>query len=266
MPELRDLTLEDQPVTILALGNTGSGKTTLGLTAPGKKFAYYFDQNALNTAIKFKKYADFELTYETYFADHVNLDVRSMSKGKGDRISVVRGDETYVEWEKHLENMIEKGLIKPYDWMIFDSLTTFSDMVMDRVLTINNRYGDWPHQDDWGPQMNTIAKVFRTLTSLGINLFVTGHLDIKQDELSKRIFQVPLLTGRLRMKLPLLFSQIWICEATTVKDEVKYTIQTVPDRMTPIVRNTIEGLDHKHDVTINFNKPLNGQGLAEVLK
>ncbi len=138
---------------------------------------------------------------------------------------------------------------------------------MDRILTINGRAGAWPQLDDYGPQMLAFTNVCRSLMSLNKYILMTGHLEVKQDEITQRIIRTPMMTGRLKIKIPLLFSDIYICEAENDgRGVVKYKIQTVPDRMTTSVRSSIKGLQPWEDVTIDFSKPLEGQGIGRFLK
>ena len=234
----------------LVLGNTGSGKTTLFATLPGRKFIYLFDPNALNSL------QGFDIEYEEFLPDVLNMAVTSLSKGKGDRPQVAKAkspSSVYQDFERDLETKLESGFFNDFDGIGFDSFTTLSDMVMDRVLEINGRAGQWPQMDDYGPQMNTLTNIVRTVTALGKTIYFTGHVEMKQDELTSRIYQTPLMTGRLKAKLPLLFSEIYLAKAETdPKGVVKYLIQTKPDRFNPLVRCTIQGLDANHDVTVDF--------------
>ena len=137
---------------------------------------------------------------------------------------------------------------------------------MDRILTINGRAGQWPQQDDYGPQMVAFTNICRTLTSLGKTVYMTGHLEMRQEDLSKRIYRQPMMTGRLRTKIPLLFSDIFVAEAQNDgKGNISHVFQTVPDKITTTVRTSIKGLDPYEDVTLDFSKPLEGQGLGHIL-
>lgn len=244
----------------LLLGDTGSGKTTQVLTLPGKKFMYLFDANAILSL------RGHDVEYEEFLPDRLNLSIRSLSKDKGDKTTQFRND-LYVEWEKDFQGRIDSGFFNDYDVIGFDSATTFLDLIMDRVLTINGRPGGWPQQDDYGPQMLAFMSVCRTLMSLGKTIFMTGHLDVKQDELTKRIFRTPMFTGKLRTKIPLLFSDIFICEVENDgRGNIVHKIQTVPDRMTTAVRTSMKGLAAFEDVTIDWKKPVEGQGIGGLLK
>ena len=244
---------------ILILGDTGSGKTTQVLTLPGKKFAYLFDSNAVLSL------RGFDVEYEEFLPDRLNLAAGSLSKGKGDT-GTVKGSDLYQLWEKDFNEKLSTGFFDPYDWIIMDSCTTFLDLIMDRILTINGRFGQWPQQDDYGPQMIAFQNVCRSLTGLGKGIYMTGHLDVKQDDLTKRIFRKPMMTGRLTTKIPLLFSDVFVAEAENDgRGKVMYKIQTRPDRMTTCIRTAIKGLEPFEDVTVNFEGNPLGQGIGGIL-
>lgn len=245
---------------VLALGYTGSGKTTNFLTLPGKKFAYLFDPNAIRTL------RGNDVDYEEFLPDISGFAVKSLSKGKGDKPTGAAGSTIYTKWEEHFEKALASGFFDSYDAIMFDSATTFLDIIMDRVLTINGRAGQWPQLDDYGPQMNAFTQVVRAATAIGKTLYFTGHVETSQDELTSRIYQTPVLTGKLKAKIPLLFSEILFFEAVSdSKGKVNYTVQTKPDRMMPLIRTSMRGLEYKEDITIDFTKPLEGQGLSGIL-
>lgn len=249
------------PHRFLVLGDTGSGKTTQFLTLPGKKFAYLFDSNALLTL------RGHDVDYEEFLPDQLNLSVHSLSKDKGGDKTTAYKSDMYRQWEKDFDDRVSSGFFDPYDVIGMDSATTLLDLIMDRVLTINGRAGQWPQQDDYGPQMMTFTNICRTLTSMGKTIYMTGHLEYKQDELTKRIYRQPMMTGRLRSKIPLLFSDIFLAEADSDgKGNTIYKFQTVKDRMNTAVRTSFRGLEAFEDVTLDWNKPLENQGLGRLLR
>jgi hypothetical protein len=248
------------PHRFLILGDTGSGKTTQFLTLPGKKFCYLFDSNALLSL------RGHDVEYEEFLPDQLNLNVHSLSKDKGgDKVTAHKSD-LYMQWQKDFEDKMASGFFDSYDVIGMDSFTTLLDLIMDRILTINGRPGQWPQQDDYGPQMMTFTNICRTLTSLGKTIYATGHLELKQDELSKKIYRSPMMTGRLKAKIPLLFSDIFIADTETDgKGGTSYRLQTVKDRITTAVRTSIRGLEAFEDVTLDWERPLDNQGLGRLL-
>jgi hypothetical protein len=243
----------------LLLGDTGSGKTSQLLTFPGKKFAYLFDPNAILSL------RGHDVDYEEFLPDRLNLSVKSLAKDKGGDKTTTFRNELYVEWEKDFDKRVNEGFFKDYDIIAFDSATTFLDLIMDRVLTINGRAGQWPQQDDYGPQMLTFTNVCRTLMALNKTIIMTGHMETKQDELTKKIFRQPMFTGRLRTKIPLLFSDIFVCEVENDgSGKTSHKIQTVPDRITTCVRTSFRDLKPFENVTVDWKKPAEGQGLGGI--
>lgn len=261
MPNARDAVQEKQNHCFLILGDTGGGKTTQFLTLPGKKFAYLFDPNAIMSL------RGHDVDYEEFLPDRLNLNVTPLSKNTPGDKTTNHKNIMFQEWQKDFEARLNNGFFDQYDNIAMDSATTFLDLIMDRQLTLNGRAGQWPQQDDYGPQMQVFTNVVRTLTSLGKTIYMTGHLEYKKEELSQRIWRQPLMTGRLRVKIPLLFSDIYLAEAQNDgKGNIKHLLQTVPDRITTTARSSIKGLEPVEDVTLDFTRPLEGQGLGHLLQ
>lgn len=246
---------------ILVLGDTGSGKTTQFLTLPGKKFAYLFDPNAVLSL------RGFDVDYEEFLPDKLNLAVHSLSAKAGGDKPTVTSSSLYAEWEADFNKRLAEGFFEQYDAIGIDSATTMLDLIMDRVLSINGRFGQWPQQDDYGPQMIAFINICRSLTGLGKLIYMTGHLDVRQDELTKRIFRKPMMTGRLSTKIPLLFSDVFVSVANNDgKGAVTWQLQTVPDLMTTNIRTSVRGLEPFENVTIDWTKDLSNQGVGGILK
>ena len=248
---------------MLLLGMGGSGKTTQILTLPGKTFAYFFDPAALSTV------RGHDLEYEMFTPSVANLAVQSLTKGKGDpKTKFMDASQVYVAWEKDYEDKLQQGFFAEYDTIVMDSLTTFSELVMDRLLEINGRAGGTPQQDDYSAQMTTIKNVVRTFAGQHEMMFVaTGHVELLQDGTTHRLMNQPILTGKLRARLPLLFSDILFLECASTDKVVKYTTQTRPDRLNPLVRTAIRGLEMHEDITVpetGWEHPTN-YGIGKIL-
>ena len=68
------------------------------------------------------------------------------------------------------------------------------------------------------------------------------------------------------MKIPLLFSDVLIAKGESdASGKMKYLMQTTPDTDIKVVRCSIKGLEPVEDVSIDFTKPLEGQGLGGIL-
>lgn len=261
MPNASEVKPSDQQ-SIFAIGEIGAGKTSQILTLPGKKFAYLFDPNALNSL------AGYDIDYEEFKVNAMDLDLAIQSLKKGVKDTSYRKKKiepkTYIAWEEDFEKRLEADFFKDYDWLIFDSMTTFSDIVMDRIQYLNQRLGKHPEQGDYTGQMTTIRNVFRAAHGTGTGVYATGHVDLKQDELSKRITNQIMLTGRLRTQIPLLFTQVLYFYPERGKNGPEFKIQTFPDRENPKIRCTFKEVNFTEDVTIDWKKDPIGQGIAKL--
>lgn len=260
MANARDVT-SDAPKKILLLGDTGAGKTTQFLTLPGKKYAYLFDPNAKLSL------RGHDVDYDEYLPDPINAAIKPLTKEKAGDRPTATGSDVYLQFEREFNERLTNGFFEPYDWIAFDSATTLLDLMMDRVLTINGRYGHWPNQDDYGPQMVAFINLCRNITAMNKGIFVTGHLEDRQDKLTKKIGRQPMMTGRLIAKIPLLFSEVLGADCDVSSEGTpQYSLQTVKDKEFALVRTSIKGLEPFENVTIDFTKDPVGQGLGGILE
>jgi len=159
---------EFQYETIMLIGTPGAGKTSQIATLPGRKFLYVFDPNCLQTL----RGRAHNLDFKAFMPDirDVSIAAQTLAKDHKKDSSAVKKREstTYVEWEKDFESRCENGFFKDYDWIILDSFTTFSEIVMDRVQELANRAGKHPEQADWTAQMNIIKSISVSSRGLGL--------------------------------------------------------------------------------------------------
>lgn len=269
MPNARDATSKDSPQRFLVMGLTGSGKSTLFATLPGKKFCYIFDPNSLASL------EGFDIDYEEFNVEITDVDiaVKTLKTDVADQPTLKKIEpKTYNKWEAHFESHLEDGFFNQYDWIGMDSFTLFSDIVMDRILWLNKRPGKQPEQADWAAQINTIGNVFRVVSSYKAGIYCTGHVDERQDELNRKIFYRPMMSGRLRVRIPLLFNNVFTAHSQDdTKGNQEYLVQTRPDKMFPVARTNLKGLDMYEDVTIakeafQDHSLLPNYGLGKLLK
>lgn len=245
--------------SILIEGEPGTGKTTQILTLPKPVFVYIFDPNALASL------RGHDIEYEQFLPDLPTLSVRALGK-TGAAAKGRAGGGVYDLWEKDFDEKRYSNFFEG-KWLAFDSATTFLDLIMDRVLEKNGRVGQWPNRDDWGPQMNAFRNVLRAALQSGAKgIYLTAHLDTTKDEVTGRVTEHPLLTGRLKVNVPLLFSEFLATEIALDKEgRPQYGIRTVPTQRLRGVRSSTPGLRPVENVTLDWNQPLVGQGLCKVL-
>ena len=246
---------------ILAIGPAGSGKTTQLRTLPGKKLLFCFEDNALNS-LK----GDPDIDYQLYLPDVVEIAPRSLSSKQNVRSTPATGEKpaAFDNFVRDFNSLLQddrKATFGKYDVIAIDSLTSLSKAVMDAVLWLNNRMGQQPAMDDWAAQLNTIENTVRKVTSLPKMVYITAHDTLIQDELTKKIVNELVLTGQLKTRIPMLFSDIMKFQC----EDEKFSMLTQPDRYNVKVRRSLPDLDAVVDVTIkDFGAPQNF-GLGRLL-
>jgi hypothetical protein len=243
---------------ILNIGPTGSGKTTLFTTIPGKKFIYMFDPSGLGSI------QGQDIDYE-YFSPDSNIGLRRGMKGQKDpKATKPKEPLAYANFEDHLEDMIANGFYD-YDVVGFDSLTKLQDIMMDRQLWINSRYGQIPELGDYRVIGITMVTIFTEVVTHRPVVYITGHTDTTKDEISGRVIDQFDIVKNLRRQLPRDLTDMWVSSAEQRETGSKYMIQTAPDKRNPNVKNSFR-LKFTEDVTIDFKKPRDSQGIGEFFK
>ena len=275
MPHIKDTKTKTNP-KILAYGKAGSGKTSLFRTLPGRKFLYMFDPAGLNSLS-----ADDDIYFEEFLVDTVPMSVNTLKGMKDSASPSYSNMETYVRWENDFQNRLDKswftdptveidGVKGGFDVIGFDSLTTLTDIVMDRILQLNQRAGKNPELGDYGILANTLARIVRNAAATDCMIFLTAHEQAQQDKLMRSISNEIMVPGQLKVKLPLLFSEIYHCTAE-VDNQGKplYKVTTIAEDLFPLARCSTgireAGLALVQDVTIK-TKDATQSGLGPIIR
>ena len=257
---------------ILAVGGGGTGKTSLFTSIPGKKFLYCFDPGSINTIagqdIEYEEFLPTSLVKKA-IPQKAESDTKLGSRGYKDVLKEVSREfspDTYLEWEQHFEDHKAEGYFDQFDVIGLDSITTFSDLVMDQILYLNGRPGKWPEESDWTSCLNCVGNAFREFTSIShAHLFASVHIELHEDRKSTRVYQQMTMSKRLRSRIPILFSEVLLCQGNADKDGHYYTVQTRGDADYPFLRTSMRGLDFHEDITIeDWSRPENS-GIGRLL-
>ena len=256
--------IQNRQAKLLIAGPIGTGKSTLLMTLPGRKLIYAFDPNAVDS---YPPADDWD--HLPFFppAEELEISVKPLStKVKADtskRHSRKTPEPlTYVRFEEDFQTRCESGWFaaNSYNWICFDSNTTFADICMDRIQWLNGRYGKHPEQADYTALMNLQRNCYRAAIGTGLNVAVTMHTEYEKDSVTNRISQALMTTGKNKIRIPLLFSQIYGTEKTVRDGNIRYTLHTAGGTQRDYCRTNIKNLAPEEDVTLNFNQPLSGQG------
>ena len=250
--------------SFLLIGPAGSGKTMQIRTLPGKKLVFAFEQNSINTLA-----GDKSISYQLYLPDNVEIATRSLSSKTNQSNRVAPGSEeaptAYESFRKDFNELLESKQILDFDAICIDSLTSLSKAIMDKILHINNRMGYQPQQDDWSAQIVNMENVLRKLTSLPMLICCTAHDEVKRDEYSGKVVMDLVLTGQLKTRIPMLFSDIYKCHSRSTEEEDKYVLATRPDDSNLRIRRSFTELPYYVDATIEDLSKVTQYGLGSIL-
>lgn len=263
MPNAKELDMKGQK-KILNYGTAGTGKTTMFLTLPGKKFLYVFDPASLTVI------AGHDIDYEAYLPDP-QLRIKSrMRKGGGvkgeDRKMAKFRPESFGKFQKHAMEFIGDAL-EGYDVIGLDSLSTLRMACMDEILHLDGRADQVPELSDYNIEGITINKMMASFCAVPNKIiYLIAHCDLIQDVTSKKVQNQINATKNVRSFLPRLMTDVWVSTAEIVGGETKYDLQTSPSREYPHAKNSF-GLDPHVEVTLRKgNVPLERQGVGAFFK
>ena len=125
----------------------------------------------------------------------------------------------YAEWKKNVALRMKIGYYEQFGTVVLDSLTTFSDAVMNFQLAKYDRAGEAPKFSiDYTPQKIEIENKVRQLMNLPSDFILTGHLEpiVKLKGIDKKgvrdeetIYRL-MITGKAVMTIPLLFDELYV--------------------------------------------------------
>ena len=234
---------------ILVLGEPGAGKSTQLWSLPGKKFAYFFDPNAVRAV------RGLDIDYEEFLPDATDMDATMKAFNKdarpSDRPKNPAEPKAYNLWQEDFNKRVSSNFFASYDWIILDSLSSLVNIMFDRLLWVNKRFGEVEEQSDLKLVGAKLSDVFRSILTEDVNFYCTGHINSFTDDKTKRTTVQLNLPGRARRQLPLLFTDILELRSSYEGRPNSYVVLTKSeDRGFQGVRTSIQGLEPVIDVTI----------------
>lgn len=213
----------------LVYGDMGTGKTRLFRTCRRPVFIHSFDPGGTKTV---KDCIDEGWMF---------VDTRFEGEDPGN-------PKVYEMWLDEMKNLQRMDFFSSLGTYGLDSLTTWAQSIMGFVLKGKGRPGTFPWQEDYGPQMARIESHVKSLTSLPCDVLVTAHPDQAKDDRSGRMFIGPLVTGKLRTRLPILFDEIYAMITESKPGGTVYNVLTQNDGLYRCrTRLGREGLYSKHE-------------------
>ena len=120
-------------------------------------------------------------------------------------------------WENEFNRLRQMGFFNHMGTFIIDSMTTWAQVIMYEVMRkahvakpAKREIGKAPQENDWLPQMQFIENYMRLFLSLPCDCILMGHSDRPKDREGNEIGDEGIMiTGKLRQRVPALFSEIY---------------------------------------------------------
>lgn len=220
MAKLKDLEFSNQ-IKCLVFGDSGAGKTCFACGFPGPIYVADFD-GKVSSAAKF--YSSDPERVEQIDYDHY---------GPNEAMPGKSAQDFYAKL-KLFHDQAKNGDLN-YATIVLDSLTTFNDEAMARVMRTNpgikRNPPATPALQDYGILRLEMKKMINYLLSLPVNVVVTAHIEVKKDETTGGVLHLPMLTGKLATELPIYFGEVYRAYVDTDKQgNRKHLAQTQSDR------------------------------------
>lgn len=196
----------------LVYGDSGTGKTYLSRTCRRPVLVHSFDSGGTKTVR--------DCIEEGWMV----VDNRYETEDP-------KNPTAWVLWEKEYFKAKKSGLFEIFGTLVIDSATTMNQAIMNAVMKKGGHAGGIPvtgekgKDNDYVLQMTWLENAIKDLFSLPCDVIFTAHPDITTDE-QKKMFIGPLLTGQSKIRIPLMFDEMYSAQSSKTSTGIKYALLT----------------------------------------
>lgn len=191
----------------LIYGDLGTGKTNILKTARLPVFVHSFDKGGTKT-----------------LEDEINEGKVLVDSRGEDEDS--KKPSAYRDWEKDFNEKKKIGFFDNIGTYSLDSITSWGEAVLNAVMKSEGRAGGVPILRDWMIQMYVMRDAIKLINSLPCDCILIGHLDSEKDEVTGKLVTGPMVTGKLKARLPLLFDEIYVTLSKETSKGIEYSLLT----------------------------------------
>lgn len=137
-----------------------------------------------------------------------------------------KAPKMYKEWEAQWERDIRDGFLSCFGTYAIDSLSTFIDAMSNKVSKDKGRSGGALAIQDYIPLYNTIKDIIKLTSSQQCDFILTGHLQPYENELTREIKCELEAYGKLKVQIPLLFTEKYVLLAKPTSSGLVYKVLT----------------------------------------
>ncbi len=184
-------------VNFLIVGYKGSGKTHILKTMPQPIHIDSFDPGGSLTLI----------------------DEIEEGKVVPDRRWEAENDKqpwAFKAWDDEFLRRLRGGYFDHIGTYVLDSLSLWSDALMNYITSEDSRAGTAPWQSDYGLQQIMAKTAVKMIGGLPCYTIITAHLDTMKDEITGAIVTSLLFPGKGSTKIPLPIDEMYVLETKEV--------------------------------------------------
>ena len=138
-----------------------------------------------------------------------------------------RDPSMFLKWKEDMKVRAKMNYFNSLGTYVIDSSTFWAEAIMNSILKKAGIAGQPPRRNhDYVPQKTEIRNWVRELIDLPCDFFMTGHLEGKEDEVTKVMRYRYMTTGQGTVLIPSLFDEVWVMQPKAIASGVKYQILT----------------------------------------
>lgn len=167
----------------------------------------------------------------------------------------------FAKWDASLDPIEKDGLMKNFGTYVLDSATTWGQACLNLVMQKAGRAGGTPQQNDWYPQMVLMEAAVRRIFKFPCDVIFICHEDTMKDGIIDKLYRSPMLTGKAKTRIPLLFSEVYYSHTKRSSKGTEFLWQLQSDN-TNQAKSRLCGLARKN---LDF-QPQNYHALMDALQ
>ncbi|MFA5378327.1 MAG: AAA family ATPase [Dehalococcoidia bacterium] len=191
----------------LIYGAMGTGKTRLAKTCRGPVLMHSFDPGGEKTV------------RDEIKAGKIIADARYQQED-------AKFPTAFAAWDAEYDRLKRGGVFAKIGTYMIDSATTWSSAAMNVTLKKAGRAGGTPQQNDYLPTMIMLENAIKDMIALPCDVILIAHEDVEKDEASGRMMVGPAFIGKLKMRIPILFDEIYCAQSKETSAGANYTLLT----------------------------------------
>ena len=197
----------------LIMGRTGTGKTHLLTTCRKPVLLHSFDPGGSLTRALQPDIKKGNIVVDNRFEEDSVEDPRA-----------------WVLWERTFRDLRAKKAFNYFGTYAVDGLTSAGEVLMNQIVKVDTKNTTGiPQLQNYLRQQITLVNMIRQALMLPCDVIFTGHIGTEKDEVTGTIVTALFVSGKLVIKIPLLFDEVYVTQVRRSSSGSSYGILTTND-------------------------------------